>query len=207
MTYKLRGKYLLLYLFITNVLFHSWCMTSLVGGACRTGTLLGKLSSKGAFIFYLSMLYLTFSMNKSSHPHLMLKTCLLLPSRSTAPTEFHLWFIVRRFRERCNYFLSPSPRSKQACVITGSRSSLKMLHVYQFSLCVGGTETGPPQLLCDQGPSLTCTPWLHLLLLFAFHFSSRIYSMSLSSVFTKGPEAFIFVWSYFSLFIRMEWMG
>lgn len=168
MTYKLRGKYLLLYIFIINVLFHSWCMTSLVGGACRTGMPLGKLLSKGAFIFCLSILYLTFSMDKSSHPHLMLKTCLLLPSRFTAPTEFHLWFIVRWFRERCNYFLSPSPRSKQAWVITGSRSSLKMLHVYQFSLCVGGTETGPPQLLCDQGPSLTCTPWLHLAPLVCF---------------------------------------
>lgn len=144
-----------------------------------TGTTQGKLSSKGGFIFCLSMLYLTFSMDKSSHPHLMLKTCLLLPSHSTAPTEFHLWFIMRRFRETCNYFLSPSPRSKQTWVITGSRSSLKMLHVYKFSLCVGGTETGPPQLLCDQGPSLTRTPWLNLRLLFAFHFSSRIYSMSL----------------------------
>lgn len=151
------------------------CGRSLSHGSWR-GTPLGKQSSKGDFIFCLSMLYLTFSMYKSSHPHLMLKTFVLLPSCSTAPAEFHLWFIARRFRETCNYFLSPSPRSKQTCVITGSRSSLKMLHVYQFSLCVGGTETGPPQLLCDQGLSLTRTPRLHLLLLFDFHFSTRIYT-------------------------------
>ncbi len=54
----------------------------------RTGTPQGKLSSKGAFIDCLSMLYLTFSMDKSSHPHLMLKTCLLLPSHSTAQQNF-----------------------------------------------------------------------------------------------------------------------
>lgn len=39
----------------------------------RTATLLDKQSSTDAFIFCLSMLYLTFSMYKSSHPHLILK--------------------------------------------------------------------------------------------------------------------------------------
>ncbi len=82
-----------------------------------------------------------------------------------------------------------------------------MLHVYQFSLCVGGTETGPPQLLCDQGPSLT----LHTLTSFAplvcFFTFLLEYTVCRFLLFSQRSGGFHFVWSYFSLFIRMEWMG
>lgn len=143
-------------------------------------------SSKAAFNFCFSMVYLTFSTYKSSRPHLMLKTTSYYRPVPPLPQQNFTSDSSRDASEKhvIIFFHPPQDQSKRVWLQRAGA-------LWRCYMCIslGGVWGGAKKVVrFDSSVAWAChSPALHSLLLFAFQFSDGIYSVLLLFCLKKRP--------------------